>query len=589
MNSHTGCASVALLASLVALGVLAILLLIFKVQSGRPGRSGREHNNSVRMTKFHKSSKPFLSVDLWHEIAQETSNVIFVERESALKSALDRAGRRVVVLVANNFDDHLPSNKRTQTLLENHPLLIRLFAKNAAYVSARVGVLPIGPKWQYRSHRLYGESKEKRLGELHELGLSAEHTARLFSQKKEPRILVPPMTDDFRRSSHYQDLRGAVAADKIERSLVDLNGKASGTNLATMHVTFKEYMSKMQSFAFVFSPPGNGFDCHRHWEALMMGAIPIILRSNVTSELFLDLPVWLVENYGEVRNIDKKYAEIFASAHNFSRLYADHWAMRIAGIASTPSIQLKTAPLAVYTVVTGGYEKKLRTNPEVLGVPCFVVSDQPRLADRGWTFVPVSECDLSVAVPKQHRSRKATWRQRSLKVCPERIPALRSFSQLLYIDGNIELTPVALRNLVEAARSSPAPDIITIVNQERISARSELDVISRRWNQCEVESIAELFVSSGFEPDKFGLSQTNVLWRSAPMSTKMKQFGRLWLTTMLAGPCWRDQSAFDYAVFASGLQIRREIERERSTLPEHIRRTVPKFTKPLGFRWHHHG
>ena len=34
-------------------------------------------------------------------------------------------------------------------------------------------------------------------------------------------------------------------------------------------------------FAFVASPPGNGFDCHRTWEALILGCIVIVQNSSV--------------------------------------------------------------------------------------------------------------------------------------------------------------------------------------------------------------------------------------------------------------------------------------------------------------------
>lgn len=44
--------------------------------------------------------------------------------------------------------------------------------------------------------------------------------------------------------------------------------------------TFKKYRESM----FVLSPPGNGYDCHRHYEALVFGAIPITIKTNFLSE-----------------------------------------------------------------------------------------------------------------------------------------------------------------------------------------------------------------------------------------------------------------------------------------------------------------
>ena len=55
----------------------------------------------------------------------------------------------------------------------------------------------------------------------------------------------------------------------------------------------------MTQFAFVLSPFGNGLDCHRTWEALLCGCIPIV-RSTVFKELFEGLPVLIVEKWKDV-------------------------------------------------------------------------------------------------------------------------------------------------------------------------------------------------------------------------------------------------------------------------------------------------
>jgi hypothetical protein len=55
----------------------------------------------------------------------------------------------------------------------------------------------------------------------------------------------------------------------------------------------------MTQFAFVLSPFGNGLDCHRTWEALLCGCIPIV-RTNVFNELFEGLPVLIVEKWEDV-------------------------------------------------------------------------------------------------------------------------------------------------------------------------------------------------------------------------------------------------------------------------------------------------
>ena len=55
----------------------------------------------------------------------------------------------------------------------------------------------------------------------------------------------------------------------------------------------------MLEYAFVLSPFGNGMDCHRTWEALLCGCIPIV-RSSVFNELFDGLPVLIVDRWEDI-------------------------------------------------------------------------------------------------------------------------------------------------------------------------------------------------------------------------------------------------------------------------------------------------
>lgn len=60
-----------------------------------------------------------------------------------------------------------------------------------------------------------------------------------------------------------------------------------------------ETWKNMVEYAFVLSPFGNGMDCHRTWEALLCGCIPIV-RSSVFNELFDGLPVLIVDKWEDI-------------------------------------------------------------------------------------------------------------------------------------------------------------------------------------------------------------------------------------------------------------------------------------------------
>ena len=61
----------------------------------------------------------------------------------------------------------------------------------------------------------------------------------------------------------------------------------------------KRYREMLSNSAFVLSPPGNGADCHRTWEAIYLGAIPIVLKKYWPFS-HLKLPVLTVEEWTDV-------------------------------------------------------------------------------------------------------------------------------------------------------------------------------------------------------------------------------------------------------------------------------------------------
>lgn len=54
----------------------------------------------------------------------------------------------------------------------------------------------------------------------------------------------------------------------------------------------------MRKSLFVPSPAGNGFDCHRTWEALYLGCVPVVLESDFCGDS--TWPVLVVQNWNEL-------------------------------------------------------------------------------------------------------------------------------------------------------------------------------------------------------------------------------------------------------------------------------------------------
>lgn len=84
---------------------------------------------------------------------------------------------------------------------------------------------------------------------------------------------------------------------------------------------------KTQSeYAFVISPHGNGLDCHRTWEAIALGTIPIVKTSPLDA-LFEGLPVWIVEDWSQVNepSMLKKIEEYKNKKFNLEKMQLSYW------------------------------------------------------------------------------------------------------------------------------------------------------------------------------------------------------------------------------------------------------------------------
>jgi hypothetical protein len=59
----------------------------------------------------------------------------------------------------------------------------------------------------------------------------------------------------------------------------------------------------------VLSPPGNGNDCHRTWEALYLGAIPIIQKGTLARSISSRLPILVLDDLREALEMSPKDLE----------------------------------------------------------------------------------------------------------------------------------------------------------------------------------------------------------------------------------------------------------------------------------------
>lgn len=114
-----------------------------------------------------------------------------------------------------------------------------------------------------------------------------------------------------------------------ERNICDYMTEKNGI---FMHPNrpLEDYWKRLSESFFTISPPGNGIDCHRIWEALYLKTIPIVKRHVAFSD-FEHLPILFIDNWKSVtipflRDNIKKFQNI---DWNLDELNIEYWKDRI--------------------------------------------------------------------------------------------------------------------------------------------------------------------------------------------------------------------------------------------------------------------
>lgn len=81
---------------------------------------------------------------------------------------------------------------------------------------------------------------------------------------------------------------------------------------------------------FVTSPQGVGVDCHRTWEALLLGCIPVIKRSSF-ARIFEDLPVVILNDWSEFNptTMNDHLNMMIGKKYNYAKLFNKYWSSMI--------------------------------------------------------------------------------------------------------------------------------------------------------------------------------------------------------------------------------------------------------------------
>jgi len=92
------------------------------------------------------------------------------------------------------------------------------------------------------------------------------------------------------------------------------------------HHPINEYLEHLMNSTYCICPRGNGWDCYRNWETLLLGSIPIMEHS-VLDPLFYDLPVLIIDSYKSLSEkfLSDELVRIKNGTYNYKKLNSDYW------------------------------------------------------------------------------------------------------------------------------------------------------------------------------------------------------------------------------------------------------------------------
>uniref|UniRef100_A0A6C0K0K2 Exostosin GT47 domain-containing protein n=1 Tax=viral metagenome TaxID=1070528 RepID=A0A6C0K0K2_9ZZZZ len=226
------------------------------------------------------------------------------------------------ILVTGDSDMCVPKESLTESetiSLINNPHLLKWFAQNTQIQRhEKIVQLPIGLDYHTISNDTNHNWKTEGEGHLPKdqegiLINLRQQMAPFYERNPIIYVNFTPINDKFGQRK--------TAFEQIPNDLLFINQNFTKRT---------ENWKNITQNTFVLSPFGMGMDCHRTWEALCLGAIPIVKAPNF-QKMFEDLPVLIVNEWSEITQelLDKTIKEFKTREFKYEKLTLQYWVKMI--------------------------------------------------------------------------------------------------------------------------------------------------------------------------------------------------------------------------------------------------------------------
>lgn len=243
------------------------------------------------------------------------------------KYTLPKVAHPFVLIVADG-DESFPSDCGNIEELIHHKKILHIFAQNCDYKgkSKKVSPLPIGIDFHTMANKqgISPQDQEKALKKiLRELKPTSQRKKRAFVDFHHNDTI---RNGNLQRFKQFGEDRTMIFNQLVKTGLIDHGEKMKRSDL----------WRKKGEYAFSISPHGNGLDCHRTWEDLVLGCI-VIVKTSPLDPLYKELPVVIVKDWSEITapNLEKwmaLYGDAFTNPAYREKLTLEFW----LGLLSKP-------------------------------------------------------------------------------------------------------------------------------------------------------------------------------------------------------------------------------------------------------------
>lgn len=193
-----------------------------------------------------------------------------------------------IVLVTHNGDAGV--DERYRSTLDS-PRIIHWFAQNATLRHPKLTALPIGianAQWRHGDFVALARTASRPIPKRPGLYVN-------FEVGTNPRVRGPLLAALAQKPFAIMGRKRTVSS-YVRQGLSVVSGRPFVDKGKAK--PYEDYLAEMANWRFAVSPPGNGIDCHRTWEALYLGVIPVI--SPPLGGLLDGLPAIIVDDFSKV-------------------------------------------------------------------------------------------------------------------------------------------------------------------------------------------------------------------------------------------------------------------------------------------------